>query len=200
VFLAWGLACGPSAGDPGDSEQATSAPSPASSSDADPGADVSTAAASTGIEPGTTATSADTGDVTGVDASTGEPWVLVGGQTYVGIGCPDEVPLLFIELYPTDDDPSCLAPETIDVGSIIVLTLSGWDGAGGTFTIGPDGPVVAAYGLEDPASGVGTFTLSVDAPWSVVSADIELQGSGRPLEGAIDLASCNGARESDPCR
>jgi hypothetical protein len=165
---------------------ATTVPSSTATTDANPDD-------TTGTEPATTD---PTTDASSGEGSTGEPWTEVAEQTYADARCLQDEPAAWIEIYPDEDDGSCAAsPETTNV---VVIAVQPWDGLGGTFQAGPEGPAYA-NGTNGLDMLTGSVTIEVSAPWTLDSVTYDLVGDDLMLSGAAELGPCVDPRTASPC-
>jgi hypothetical protein len=186
-------ACGPESAVAEESGAATS------SADAtDDGATTSTGGSVDTSSEGALDSTGSDGTTTEDASSTGDPFTFGPDETYVEIACGENGPSLWIEIYPGSADGECLPPPSIGREFALFL-LEPWDGAGGTYEVGPDGPVRGGFGVPMRESPTGTLSIEVVAPWTVASATIDVATSEVTFAGTADLSECAPSDGVDPC-
>lgn len=194
--LVGAIACGP-ASPAGDDDGETST----SGADDDETTSATTGSAETSTEGA--AESSGAVDATSSDegsSSTGDPFTYSADETHVELSCAETGPRVWIEIYPGELNGECLPEPDVDLDTLALIVLEPWDGASGTYEVGPDGPGRASVGLpaaDDPP--IGTLVLEVSAPWTLASATIELTSSTIDFAGTADLSECGPAEPADPC-
>jgi len=187
AILLFSTACGPSIG-VDDSEASTST------------SVGSTSTGTTAPQPedgSSTTTTEPVADSTGESSSTGDPFTFSADEALWELPCGEAGPRAWIEIYPGLLDGECLPPPGL-VDDFAIIAIEPWDGRGGTFVIDPEGPHRAGLGL-DPELATGEVTLEVSAPWTLVSATIDLATPTASLAGTADLSACGAPEPADPC-
>jgi hypothetical protein len=189
-IIAWALVC---------------ACGPTSAADDTGQADSTSTSTSTGpsTDPGSTTTSIDTSEASSSAASsetssTGETFTFESDEVWWELQCREDQPGVWIEVYPGHFDDHCSAPPDVSEDFVLVV-VQPWDGEGGTFIVGADGPAHAAIGI-DLGPTTGEVTLDVSAPFALVSATIDLATPNESISGTVDLSECGPQQPTDPCR
>ena len=125
----------------------------------------------------------------------GPGWTVPPGQTYADDHCVDGEKRLWVEIY-SEAPAECVVP--VDVNDTLLLAISAWDGAPGSFTVGEEtihGTAHAAHftdtGNEEEVEGTITVEPYRGTPrwisWALSVA-----------EGRTDLGAC-GKFDDAPC-
>jgi hypothetical protein len=134
------------------------------------------------------------------DSSTGETWLFAPGSSYSWLSCDERTnaTTLLIELYWDPPPTECVPSPKVDLRGLVFLGVLDWDGNGGTFAAGPDGPVSGSAGLAEMI--VGTVELTVSAPFVPDTIALDLQTEdGQTIVGLADLGTCFRPPET-PCK
>jgi hypothetical protein len=201
------VGCGPSgpdagtgsasAGDTSTSADTTPTAGESPTADESPTAEASASADTTTDASASADASSSSGPVEGTSSSTGDGWTYDAGQTWSDAQCGRDGARAFIELYPIDDDPTCLASPAIN--DVLVLAVEPWDGFGGTFPVGPDGPGRASDTGAGFQSYTGELTLEVTEQWTLVAVDFDLVAPDSEHHGSADLSECMSDPGEPPC-
>lgn len=191
--LVGAIACGPASPADDDDDDTTT-----SSDDASDDDDSTTGGSADTSSDGAHESSGVVGTSSGDASSTGDPFTYSGDESLLELVCGEQGPRVYIEIYPGVLDEQCLPAPDIDPSSVVLVLVEPWDGASGTFEVGPDGParVGIGFGSEPPT---GTVSLEVVAPWTLASLTIDVSTSESSFEGTADLSLCGPDDPADPC-
>lgn len=138
-------------------------------------------------------------DETTAGSSTGETWLFAPGSSYSWLSCDERTnaTTLLMELYWDPPPTECVPSPEVDLDGLIFMGVLQWDGSGGTFAAGPDGPVSGSVGVGEML--VGSVELTVSAPFvpDTVLLDLQTQ-DGSTIMGLADLGTCFRPPET-PC-